>query len=100
MKRLTTPLVMAAIVLGTVFLFACQQPVEMSPEQLSQIEQGLCSADTHCEFYTDNLHAEICGERDMCINCSSANSQWGCVGSQFRECWNMGGCSTHECFVC
>ena len=90
MKRPSTSLIMAAVVLGAGFLFACQQPQEVTPEQLSQVEQGLCSQDTHCEFYT--AEGELCGERDMCISCTAANSSWGCVASPYRQCWNMGSC--------
>ena len=100
MQQSSTSLIVMAALLGAGVLFGCNTPVEMPPEQVSSVEQGLCSADTHCEFYTDDSHAELCGERDMCISCSSANSQWGCVSSPYRQCWNMGSCSTKFCWVC
>jgi hypothetical protein len=98
-KRVCSP-VMLLVALGAAFLFGCQQPEEMTPEEVSQVEQGLCSNDMHCEFYTDSSLTTVCGERDSCINCSTSNSQWGCVGSPHRQCWSMGSCGVNLCWVC
>jgi hypothetical protein len=91
------------LALGAAIAFAqlaCGQIEESRPEQVTSVEQSLCSADTHCEFYTDSSQTTVCGERDSCINCSSVNYQWGCVGSPHRQCWVMGSCSTQWCWVC
>jgi hypothetical protein len=85
-------LVMAVIVLGAAFLVACSQGEVMTPEQINQVEQGLCANDTHCDFYTDATFTVQCGVRDMCINCSSVNSASGCV-TPFRQCFIMAQCS-------
>lgn len=82
-----------AIALGAVFLLACGQGEVATPEQVSEVEQGLCANDVHCDYYTDDTYTVECGYRDMCINCSAANAASGCVTSPYRQCFVMAECS-------
>lgn len=93
------PLLLSLALAGTLTA-ACNMTEAPPPEATSSTEQALCSADTHCEFYTDASHATLCGERDSCIDCSTSNSQWGCVTSTYRQCWTLANCSTKYCWVC
>lgn len=89
-RQLTLSLTLA---LGAVFgLIACGSVEESPPEKVETVEQEICANDTHCEFYTDSSKTVLCGERDMCIACTTTQSVWGCV-TQYKTCQIMAVCN-------
>jgi len=58
-----------------------------------------CSADTHCDLYTDNTFTSQCGTEDWCIDCSCGNQRDGCTSFN-KQCVVYGACGDpHYCYT-